>query len=480
MSLETFSINFNKCRNIYPIRIIRPCNKFKVDEQLQIKSVLDEINDNGLCIYCAVFDKLKRTVAKCSLSHSAYFGCEYCECPAKLYSHPDATKTKKHLVWPYETRKGKLRTVNSVIDIAHRTIENGGPLDRHEAKGIVGKSHFLSQPNFHFFRDMPCEYMHLMCLGSVKRLFTLTFKVGENRDRITKRKLSDPSLYNFYISQIQVIREFSRRCRNLDVSVFKAQEYRNAVLFFFPIIIKCIEPDYTNEIKVWYYIVYMIRSCVIPNDEFRNLSDSKINYACENFYRLYEKVFGKTNCTYSIHVMSSHLLLIRGSQPLTFKSAFKFESFFSEMRNMYVPGTVSTVKQILQNCYMKRAVEFHTCEKSVFYDCKKSPVEGKVFLPGLEDNSLIYVTDENNGHHMYQIVEKNKNLPNVLTCIKQGKFEFKNELTPALNWSQVGVYKAGPTFNDEKITVNKEDISGKVLKVDNYLITCPLNVLQEK
>ena len=147
---------------------------------------------------------------------------------------------------------------------------------------------------------------------------------------------------------------------------------------------------------------------------------------------------------------------------------------------MYVPGTMSTTKQVLQNCFMKRAVEHHACDKTIFYDVEKTPVQGKPFIPGLENNSLIYVTDEDNNHNMYQIIELEKENNNVFTCVKQGKFKFTTTLIPNINWSQVGVYKLGPTCKEEHHFISREDICGKVLKIDNYLMTCPLNVLQEK
>ena len=454
-------------------------NKFKCDEQQKIASILEDINSNNLRIHSAVFDKPKRCTALCIMSQSAYYPCEYCECKAQLLTD-DQRPEKKQLVLPYETITAKPRTINSIRQIADRIIENGGPLPRDEAKGIKGKSHFLTQPHFNMIADVPCEYMHLGCLGVVKRLVSLTFKVGEIRDRVTKRKLSDPNCFNQYIRNVQVVREFGRRCRNLDVSVYKAQEYRNLILFFFPLVIKCIEPTYTEEIKLWYLLVFMMRSCVLPNHEFRNLPDRLIANACDNFYRLFQKLFGKKNCIYSVHVFSSHLLKIRGTMPLTFKSAFKFESFYAEMKNMYVPGTLATTKQILQNCYVKRSIEYHKCEKTIFYDSKKKPEEGKPFVPGLENNSLIYTTDENNNHTMYVIIDLVENNSDAFLCIKQGKFKFNNALTPNIPWTQVGVYKLGPTLNEEQFVVQRDEISGKVLKVDNFLITCPLNVLQEK
>ena len=540
MSLDTYSICFTSCRNVYPVKLVRPVNKYKVNEQDPIGSILKDINNNDLIIDSAIFDKIKRSVARCAKSHAGYYACEYCEAAAQLLGDgvtqsnldkfkkkidlqrtsinrqlqsimdkPSTTGTlearefniqllrnalvdldvqesdelkktvKKQLCWPFQTRKGKLRTLTSIHDIIDR-IEEEGPLDRDEAKGFIGKSHFLNQPHFHFINDMNCEYMHLVCLGLVKRLISLTFRVGENRDRVTKRKLSDPALFNVYILEVQSPREYSRRCRSLDFSVLKAQEYRNIILCFFPLVIKCIEPEFTDEIKMWYNIVFVVRACILPNSEFEAIPESKIKSACETFFRLFEKLYGKKNCSYSVHVVASHILLIRGNEPLTFRSAFKFESFFAEMKKMYAPGTSSTVKQILQNCYMKRLVECHSCQKTIFYQPKKKKIPGKKFNPGLENNYLIYVKDENNDRQLYQIIGVDETDSNVFTCIRQGKFEINNPLTPNLNWSDVGVYKVGPTNNEQLYSVNRNEISGKIVKVDNYLITCPLNVLQEK
>ena len=315
--------------------------------------------------------------------------------------------------------------------------------------------------------------MHLVCLGVVKRMVELNFKVGENRERQTKRKLTPPNLFNELIKSIQVCREFSRRCRNLDFGVMKASEFRNLVLFFFPIILDCIEDDFEEDKRVWLHLVYMVRACVLPNNEFSNIDKATVESACEKFYISYELLYGQINCTYSIHVIS-HLLLIRGEQPLTERSAFKFESFFSEMKQLYHPGTVSSMKQILQNCYMKRMLENHKCEKEIFYCPKK---KNCIQNPGKENNSLIYTYNDQNNVCIYSIIKIIDQ--NTFQCNRNGKFKATFPLAPEYDWSKVGVYKVGP-MSEESCMIQKKNISGKVLKVNGYFITCPINVLVEQ
>ena len=529
-SLDIYSIKFNHCRNIFPIRIIRPCQKFKFDEQFELEQVLSDINSNNLTIDCGVFDAMKRSTVLCIKGHSAKFPCQYCESSAvpffihtktsiatdkqyeaqcktlsqelsQLEDDPDNSedlinlreridnlnekrenelqKVRKQLTWPSSTMAGKQRTVEGIRQIANAIKDNPDLVktDPDYCKGIKGASLFLDQPFFNLIFDIPCEYMHLVCLGVGRRMLELTFKVGETRERITKRKLSLPTTFNEMIKLIQVPREWSRRCRNLDLSVMKAAELRNVILFFFPIVLECIPDNYPKEKKVWLHLVFMIRACVISNDEFRNVDEDHVKSACTKFYQLYEQVYGQKNCTYSIHVVGSHLPQIRGNRPLTFKSAFKFESFYSEMKNLFQPGTVSPLKQILQNTYVKRILEHHECEKSTFFSVEKKPIPGKKFNTPKENNHVIYTISENYEIDMYEIEEIIDH--EHFRCTIQGKFPFKSSLTPEYNWSSVGVYKIGPISEETRI-IKRNEIRGKVLKVNGLLITCPNNVLHEQ
>ena len=533
-SLDVYSVAFNHCRSIYPIRIIRPCQRFKYDEQIQLEKVLADINENNLVIDCAVLDNLKRAIVRCAKNHAGKFACEYCYNAAVFHVDlkkktlasierrfqeqeniltqqlsqmqesqesqsenedyenlreqlNDLSKEKeleiqktgrKQLTWPASTRTGNLRTLDNVTAIVEE-IESNPEILRNDpdfCKGIKGRSLLLDQPNFHLVNDLPTEYMHLLCLGVVKRLTSLTFTVGDHRERVTKRKLTPPKSYNEQILVVLVFREFSRRCRSLDFGVMKAAEFRNVLIFFFPIVLNCIPDEFTKEREMWLHLVFMVRACIIPNDEYQHVNVSHIESACEQFYLLYEELFGQSNCSYSIHVSGSHFLQVRGDEPLTSRSAFKFETFFSEMRHLFQPGTASTVKQILQNCYVKRLLEYHHCQKTTFYAPRKKPKPGKQFYTGKEDNSLIYTKNENGQIMMYCIVEKIND--DEFLCNEQGKFNTTMALVPDYSWSSVGVFEEGP-ISEEIHKIERKNINGKVMKVQNYLITCPLNVLHE-
>ena len=465
-SLDTFCIRFKKCRNIYPIKLIRPNEKFKYDEQQELANVINDLN-TCVVIDTAVCDNPKRSKLRMAKSCCGTHGCEYCEEPA--ISFKDNTMTRKQLTWPPTTMNGRPRTITGIRRIVNSIEEADYELPKNYLKGIKGRSVLLDQDNFDLILDLPTEYMHLVCLGNVKKMLAFTYKLGKDNNRVPKRKRCDPKLFNDIMKNIKVVFEFSRRCRNLDIGVYKAQEYRNVLLFFFPIIVQNIPEINKRERQLWLTLVFMVRSCVIPNAEFDNVSKDTIVSACELYYNLYFELFGQRNCTYSIHTVGSHLMKVRGNVPLTERSAFCFESFYSEMKNMFKAGTSSPLKQILQNTYMKRLLEHHVCEKNIVYK------EAKENNTTLENNSLIY-TYTNNKHELYVITSIDND---VFYCKRQGKFEFKSSLLPNYDWKSVGVYRCGP-IGSENFIIPKAEVQGKVLKVLDKLITCPRNVLNEQ
>ena len=532
MTTDIYSLSFKNCCKVYPLRLIRPNNKYKYDDQNQHLLVINDIERNNCKITDVVTDNPKRSNIRCALCFSSTYACEYCEARAVLVQDavvtsleteikkkfelrrinlentieflkesPGSVKSKerdgqkieelkeilenlkveevkelksvskrRQLAWPFSTMNALLRT-NDLIRYTVRKIARNENLDKHEKNGFKGVSHFLSIPNFNFIDSISAEYMHSVCLGVGKRLIELTFDVGEARSKTSKRKLSKPNTFNELIKKIQSLREFNRRCRNLDVGIIKAQEYRNYILFFFIIIIKCIDDDFPKEKMIWLYLAFVIRACVIPNNEFDFIDVNDIKRACTKLYSLFEKCFGEKNCSYSIHVVVSHVLKIRGAKPLTARSAFRYESFYSEMKNLFEPGTTAPLKQILKNTMMKRKLEHHCCAKPIKYDCVKVP------NTGLENNSMVYIFNEQNKYEFYNIIQINED--KTYQCTEQGRFEYVNDLTPEIDWSSVGFFRGGPSGREIK-TFQKSQFHGKVIKVENTLITCPINVLQEQ
>ena len=515
-SLDVYSIKFKGCREIYPVKIIRPLNKNTIDLEYHFSSVLSDLLARNMELLFLVADNPKRSFMRYSMQHSAKFTCEYCfefgvslkditeeivspiikkieqqrtEIKLQIESllSPDdndqienlnailihldeaesiAKKQHKasHVVWPVTTFNGEIRTKEIFLDIVEQ-IEAGEELTPFEKKGIKGRSPLLDIDSFDYVLQLPTEYMHIVSLGVVKRLLELCFSCGENRPRITKRPLSSPSLFNELMKKVKVPRESSRRARQLDLAVMKAQELRNVVLFYFTIVTSCLV-GHDKEIKVWEMFAFMIRACILPEEEFVNVNVNHVKMCQKKFYQSYQQLYGVKNCSYSIHVVASHILLMRALGPLTESSAFAFESFYGELRQSFQPGSVSVVKQMMQNILLKRILSNHVCSESIYFSEKDT---------ALECNSLIYVY-KNDEHLIYKIISIEND---TLTCNQMGNHSVDFPNTDMLNWDSVGVYRKGGLSSID-VMIEKENVSGKVIKVDKYLLTCPNNILREK
>lgn len=473
-----------------------------------------DLVDNGCSIEQYIADNLKRANARGCLNHSSNFPCEYCFAQATRYVvnnskeqevtynlqkkaiqekidnlREEGTRTgaikkevkklqdilsdlnrksrkKSHLVMPSSTRHAEYRTEEKMKEILDK-IEENPDLPANERKGVIRKSPLMELEGFDFLRDVNVEYMHALCIGVVKRLTELTFDVGENRSRITKRKLSSIFDFNKLMLNTKVPGEFPRRARELQFAVMKASEFRNLAAFFFIHVIECIAAD-GKERLLWLYLAYMIRSCILPSDESKAVPLENIDYCCENFYLLYEKLFGPCNCTYNTHVVCTHLIDMRYHGPLTMTSAFPFESFYGEIRNSFAPGTQSPLKQIFERILLKRALSKHICQKSLLFTNHDT---------SLECNTLVY-TYKHSEYHIYKVVEITKEQKLICQEIQTLECIFK-EVPSMLVWSQVGVFCEGSMGTTDQIVVSPEKVAGKVLRVGKYLITCPNDVLTE-
>ena len=76
-SLDVYSIKFEGCRDIFPVKIVRPIKKDSVDHKAQFASVLDSILLHYI-LAVIVGDNPKRAFFRDSMQHSSKFAYEYC------------------------------------------------------------------------------------------------------------------------------------------------------------------------------------------------------------------------------------------------------------------------------------------------------------------------------------------------------------------------------------------------------------------
>ena len=187
-SIDTYCVKFSNCRNIFPFKLVRPNEKYKYNEQEELLDAIEDINSSEIQIDTGVMDNPKRSVVRMAKSSSGKCGCEYCE--AFALSFKDNTMTRSHLTWPPSTMNGRPRTITGIRRIVNSIEEDeDNSLPRNYLKGIKGRSVLLNQPNFDLILDLPTEYMHLVCLGTVKKMVNFSYKMAKKKKSHKKKEM---------------------------------------------------------------------------------------------------------------------------------------------------------------------------------------------------------------------------------------------------------------------------------------------------
>lgn len=303
--------------------------------------------------------------------------------------------------------------------------------------------------------------MHNVCLGVVKLLFLLTFDVGVSRIKgIRRQKVTQLSEKLLTVKNPS---EFSRRTRIIDFANFKAQEWRNLILFYFPLVISSIQ-ERKNEKQLWLLLAFIVRAYTLPEEHYEDiLLKVNLKNLQKIFYQKFESHFGKEHCLYNVHIFY-HLDLLRKLGPITRTSAFSFEGYFSLLKNDYQVGTQSIGKQAMNNSY-SRILSGHTCEKKLKF-CFKATKKC--------DDTIVYF--ENGG--FFKLISCSKTV-GFFVCqkiiLENAKDIFEENELP---FSCVGVY----IFKGEEqqhVELAEAKIAGKGIIVGSFLIAVSKNVLLE-
>ena len=191
--------------------------------------------------------------------------------------------------------------------------------------------------NFDLTRQVPAEYLHLVCLGLVRNIlkWSLDDRVENGQRRYSNlqvKKLEDK------IRRIKVPSEFSRRTRNeLDIPNMKGTELRNFGAFFFLIIASTFQNN-TKLRQIWIVMGYLIRLYILSEEDFT----SSVEQMClspqslqKRWYALMQNVFGTEKLFYNYHIFGAHAHLVRRRGPFTKTSTFKQEHLYGRIKKKF-------------------------------------------------------------------------------------------------------------------------------------------------
>lgn len=206
----------------------------------------------------------------------------------------------------------------------------------------------LEKLNIGLVSAVPLDYMHLVCLGVVKRLLKFWVK-GPMNVRIPPKYLNQVSKQLIEMRRYIPL-EFCRLPRKLDeIENWKAIELRQFLLYTGPIVLKF-------KLNSVFYDHFLSLSLAIRILLSRELLKKYIEYArslLHYFVETYKKLYGDEHITHNVHNLI-HLpddAKLHGS--LENFSAFKYENYLQDLKKS-IKNSRYPLQQIVKRIYERR------------------------------------------------------------------------------------------------------------------------------
>ena len=439
-SVDILSVQFLGCKNVYTIAILQPLGDDPVDTEEILANFLQDVPGTRFQLRRGISDAPMRSKLRCTMRFNAIYGCDYCFAP----------KVKQK--YPASTQNAAPRTHDNHMEIVRMIESEGGVYTDYDAKVVLGvksRSPLIDAfPNFNIIDDIPAEKMHLVDLGLIRKLVGMTFFQNTPKGDLKFRR-TKMFVLNAELRKIKSITDFSRRIRDCDLGIWKAQEYRNMVLCLWPAVVKTCASECKH---VWLLTVFLVRATCLPDDIYQRIKTAvNLKELLEQWYIKYQNVYTTSNCVYTIH-MFSHLLRIRELGPLTDNSATRFEDHYAFLKRNYHAGTDSTGLQAIRNSYL--AIKSgHKCKKYMRISARETSK--------IDDR---YVFTKNESIVRLQSVENGTAVGHVM------KTELGYYAIPGLNFNEVLVYKLAKNQRKlQKVELNTSEIIGKCILVDDVV-----------
>lgn len=252
-----------------------------------------------------IADAPARSFLKCCKSHNAYSGCEKCVC---------------HGLWDgrvtFTDLNAVVRTDNDFKDQVDENHHTGiSPLNKLDV-GLVSQ--------------FPIDYMHLVCLGVMRKLLNTWIKL-KSPQRLQLRLIEELNC-RMVASSKYVCAEFARKPRSLkEIDNFKATEFRTILLYVGPIILKGIlSKQLYSHFLLFHCAIRILSSNNAASVEWNQLAKSLLHTFVSKSAELYGNQFLVYNVHSLIHLADDCLKYGK----LDNFSAFPFENEMQRLKRL--------------------------------------------------------------------------------------------------------------------------------------------------
>ncbi|XP_071111468.1 uncharacterized protein [Haliotis cracherodii] len=278
---------------------------------------------------CVICDTPARAFVKAVKGHSGYYGCDKCT-QSGIYINK----------MTFPEINAALRT-----DIKFDEMRD----EEHHAHG---RSPF-SRLSIGMVSQFPIDYMHLVCLGVMKKLLMLWMKgpvslgcrIGSTAVNILSERLIEYSSY--------IPREFCRKGRSLhEIDRWKATEYRLFCLYTGPVALsEILSPHvYANFLLLFVGITCLASPQLVNN--FCSYANEILCIFVQNFAQIY----GNDMLVYNVHGLVHLSEDVKKFGPLDNYSAFVFESYLGKLKRLLrTPNR--PLQQVIRRIYERQFIK---------------------------------------------------------------------------------------------------------------------------
>lgn len=177
--------------------------------------------------------------------------------------------------------------------------------------------------------DFALDYMHLTCLGVIKKLINLWIYKGPLNVRLPSFVITQLSTSLSSLSPF-ITCEFSRKPRSLnELCRFKSTESRQLLIYTGQIVFKnCLSDDCYKH-----FMTFNIAMTILLSDNMDNHTDfaqTLLKYFVVNFEQLYGKHLVSHNSHALLHIVNDY----KRFGPLDNISAFPFENYMKSLKKI--------------------------------------------------------------------------------------------------------------------------------------------------
>lgn len=346
------------------------------DSNLYLSATVNDIKDvyqNGITIEglyydCQIDSIIADAPAKSYIlsvkGHCAYYSCTKCHIKGE-YAHRRVYMLNSH------------EQLRNDVEFKNKTDPNYH----------LGHSILTDIPNFDIVNQIPLEYMHLICLGVMRKLLYLWLSKSKQPYSLNAQSIQRLSIL-LEDTALFVPNEFARKSRSLQlIKYFKATEYRLLLLYTGPVVLKKIlNKDIYNHFLALHVSVRIL--CSNDCNQYIEYAGQLLEKFVDAMPHLYQECFVSHNMHGLIHVIQD----VKTFGPLDNYSAFKYENFLQHLKRI-----VKKYAQPLQQLYNR-------------YHEMKSDIEKIDF----RTTELVVVSESQNG---YCILPNGKRGPSYTEAI---------------------------------------------------------------